>query len=284
LTATKLYRLAADQGDVNAQYNLARMLEEGQGVEKNEKEAAKFYRLAADQGDAYAQYSLACMLKEGQGEKYFRARKEGDKENKDPSLRFDAKKNGFTTFGEIFDTESLETLAKERGITDCKTINIGEINQKTYIDTICKNLKDGYLQIAAADLESDSLFPRPTGRGDDTTHCHWAVIFGYYYSNDKCQFLVSQDGKYYVWDAEDLYHSNKNLPTDSNPQQNLVYYKTNENNQKQEYLVQTPPDSVKTRKTTASNLAKFKFGIFGVKSQSKVPCIEVKPKSMKNES
>ena len=56
--AVRLYRLAADQGHADAQYNLGVMYANGQGVAQDDAEAVRLYRLAADQGDADAQYNL----------------------------------------------------------------------------------------------------------------------------------------------------------------------------------------------------------------------------------
>ena len=65
--ATFLETKAADQGDASAQYNLGVMYAEGQGVRKDDVEAAKWFRKAADQGLARAQYNLGVMYAEGQG-------------------------------------------------------------------------------------------------------------------------------------------------------------------------------------------------------------------------
>ena len=48
----KWYRLAAEQGDAQAQNNLGLMYDAGQGVPQVNAEALKWYRLAAEQGDA----------------------------------------------------------------------------------------------------------------------------------------------------------------------------------------------------------------------------------------
>ena len=48
----KWYRLAADQGDQNAQYHLGLCYEYGKGVKKDMKQAVKWYRKAAEQGVA----------------------------------------------------------------------------------------------------------------------------------------------------------------------------------------------------------------------------------------
>jgi TPR repeat protein len=45
-----LYRLAAEQGDAEAQVNLGLKYSRGEGVVQ-EREAVKWYRLAADKGD-----------------------------------------------------------------------------------------------------------------------------------------------------------------------------------------------------------------------------------------
>jgi len=65
--AVKWYRLAAAQGDADAQYNLGVMYDNGQGVVQDYAEAVKWYRLAAAQGDADAQYNLGVMYDNGQG-------------------------------------------------------------------------------------------------------------------------------------------------------------------------------------------------------------------------
>ncbi len=65
--AVKWYRLAAEQGDADAQYNLALMYRDGQGVTQDDAEAVKWYRLAAGQGVAQAQYNLGWMYDNGQG-------------------------------------------------------------------------------------------------------------------------------------------------------------------------------------------------------------------------
>ena len=48
------YRKAAEQGFMDAQTNLGIMYYHGQGVERDYQEAAKWFRLAADQGDTEA--------------------------------------------------------------------------------------------------------------------------------------------------------------------------------------------------------------------------------------
>jgi len=58
-----LWRGAASEGQTEAQFNLGVLLEKGQGVAKNEAEAAKWFRKAAEQGDVEAQDALyqLCM-------------------------------------------------------------------------------------------------------------------------------------------------------------------------------------------------------------------------------
>ena len=53
--AVKWYRLAAEQGNAAAQYNLGVMYDKGEGVPQDDAEAVKWYRLAAEQGAAAAQ-------------------------------------------------------------------------------------------------------------------------------------------------------------------------------------------------------------------------------------
>ena len=65
--AVKWYRLGAEQGDIDAQYNLGLMYENGQGVQQDYKEAVKWYRLGAEQGGVNAQYNLGLMYSTGKG-------------------------------------------------------------------------------------------------------------------------------------------------------------------------------------------------------------------------
>ena len=59
----RLFRLAAGQGYARAQYDLGNAYLNGRGVPQDDKEAARLYRLAAEQGNVYAQQRLDAMLK-----------------------------------------------------------------------------------------------------------------------------------------------------------------------------------------------------------------------------
>ena len=66
--AVRLYRLAANQGNPAAQYNLGVMYENGRGgLAKDDAEAVRLYRLAANQGNPTAQASLGFMYAQGRG-------------------------------------------------------------------------------------------------------------------------------------------------------------------------------------------------------------------------
>ena len=65
--AVRRFRLAAEQGDANSQFNLGVMYAEGHGVPRDDAEAVRWYRLAADQGLANAQYILGAMYATGRG-------------------------------------------------------------------------------------------------------------------------------------------------------------------------------------------------------------------------
>lgn len=57
----------AKNGDPKAQLRWAQMLRKGEGVKRNDEEAAKLFRPLAEQGDAVAARELASMHWEGQG-------------------------------------------------------------------------------------------------------------------------------------------------------------------------------------------------------------------------
>lgn len=65
--AAKWFRLAAEQGHIAAQYNLGVHYANGNGVAKDHVQAVKWYRLAADQGDAVAQHNLGLCYAKGNG-------------------------------------------------------------------------------------------------------------------------------------------------------------------------------------------------------------------------
>ena len=66
----KLYRLVlprAKQGDVQLQFNLGKMYQQGLGVSKDLQKAAEWARFAANQGHFRAQFFLAERYGKGQG-------------------------------------------------------------------------------------------------------------------------------------------------------------------------------------------------------------------------
>ena len=61
-------RIKAEQGDAKAQNNLGVMYANGEGVARDDKQAAFWFRKAAEQGYAEAQLILGLMYNEGQGD------------------------------------------------------------------------------------------------------------------------------------------------------------------------------------------------------------------------
>jgi len=55
------YRLAAEQGKPEAQFNYGRMCEQGNGAPQSFQEAAQWYRKAAEQGHINAQLALGYL-------------------------------------------------------------------------------------------------------------------------------------------------------------------------------------------------------------------------------
>ena len=76
-TAVREWEPLAEQGNVEAQYNLGLMYYNGQGLTQNSAKAVKWYRLAAEQAYADAQLNLGAMYRNGQGvpEDFVRAAK-----------------------------------------------------------------------------------------------------------------------------------------------------------------------------------------------------------------
>ncbi len=65
--ALKWYTQSAEQGHLKAQHNLAGMYYYGKGVEKDEAKAVEYYKMAAKQGSALSQYNLSLLYQQGEG-------------------------------------------------------------------------------------------------------------------------------------------------------------------------------------------------------------------------
>ena len=66
-TAVREWEPLAEQGNVDAQYNLGLMHDKGQGLMQNSAEALKWYRLAAEKAHGDARLNLGAMYRNGQG-------------------------------------------------------------------------------------------------------------------------------------------------------------------------------------------------------------------------
>ncbi len=72
LTALKIYRAAAEQGDIMGQFTLGTIYHtpgkfKKHGVKKDHKESAKWFHLAAEQGEDMAQFFLGQKYEKGKG-------------------------------------------------------------------------------------------------------------------------------------------------------------------------------------------------------------------------
>ncbi len=69
MRAVELYRKAAKQGLAQAQFNLALMYDDGEGIAPDDAKAVKLYRKAAEQGHEDAINNLGYMYENGEGVK-----------------------------------------------------------------------------------------------------------------------------------------------------------------------------------------------------------------------
>ena len=67
MQSADLYRLAAQQGNASAQFDLGLLYDNGEGVAQDYTLAAKWYRKAAEQGLPRAQFNLGSLYAGGQG-------------------------------------------------------------------------------------------------------------------------------------------------------------------------------------------------------------------------
>lgn len=66
--AARLYRLAAERGNVAAKHSLGRFYEQGLGgLDRNDRAAARFYKIAAEDGSIAALYDLGRLVEAGRG-------------------------------------------------------------------------------------------------------------------------------------------------------------------------------------------------------------------------
>ena len=73
--AFKYCKKSAEEGILGAQFDLASMYHNGEGVKQDYFKAVEWYQKAAEQGNAYAQFNLGVMYDNGLGVKqdYFKA-------------------------------------------------------------------------------------------------------------------------------------------------------------------------------------------------------------------
>ena len=67
VTALRLWRPLAEQGEAGAQFNIAGMYGRGEGVPQDYVKALMWFRKAAEQKHADAQFNLGIMYDQGQG-------------------------------------------------------------------------------------------------------------------------------------------------------------------------------------------------------------------------
>jgi len=65
--AMRWYRIAADQGNARANYNIGVLYERGWGVTQDYAETMRWYRKAAEQGDVFAQFNIGGLYTNGWG-------------------------------------------------------------------------------------------------------------------------------------------------------------------------------------------------------------------------
>lgn len=170
------------------------------------------------------------------------------------SLRKTAKKEGITNFGPIYRIQHFSTLAKSTHFTGTKELRLPE-TEKEYIDKMCQTLDSNQTMIVSADINYDGF---PSNESGDKAH--WALVFGYIYIGATCYFLTNQYGEYYLWNATDLFNSNKNLPTE-NPTQG-TYIKIKKSDYRK---VESKSDhSEKNQYTIDDDLKDFRFTAFAI--------------------
>jgi uncharacterized protein len=130
--AVKWFRLAAEQGDANAQYNLGTKYDQGDGVAQNYVKAIKWWLLSAKQGNTTAQYNLGAMYSTGYGVHknnitsymwYHLALVNGDYDAKDRTDTLEAQ----MTFEDLSKAKNMAKECMNSGYIDCGDLNLDKM-------------------------------------------------------------------------------------------------------------------------------------------------------------
>jgi hypothetical protein len=134
-----------------------------------------------------------------------------------PELLKVLKQNKKTTVGEIFDIHTIKTLADNLQYSEGKAEKINpQSSENDYIQNICYKLKSGYSVITSVDLGSNKECLSP---GNSNGYkLHWGLLFGFFSYKNEYYFPMTQWDNYYLWSANKLYQSNKQIPLEMTPE------------------------------------------------------------------
>lgn len=196
-----------------------------------------------------------------------------DKKDNIISLRQIAKQKELSAFGEIFSIKSFKKLADHFKFPNCKILKPNTHDPEKFTHAICNQLKKDSVIVTSLDMKG--LFPG-AAKG---LHTHWALIFGYVYIKNKCYFLATQWGLYFLFPADKVFWSNKKLP-EKNPKAHphFIYYK-NEDTKNTHFRRKRPNDDLSTldvRYAIGDSLDEFRFSLFCIPVLDAPPCIDLK--------
>jgi hypothetical protein len=158
-TALLEFRSAAEQGHLDAMYNLGFMYEKGRGTPQNFPEAVTWYRKAAEQGEPWSQVNLGLMYEEGRGVSqnypeavkwYRKAAEQGDSDAQS-NLGF-MYQNGWGTTQDYAEAVTWYRKAAEQGHSKGQ-LRFGLMNEKG-MGTL-QNFQEAYIWFSLAAGNSD---------------------------------------------------------------------------------------------------------------------------------
>ena len=176
-------KLAAAEGDADAQYELARLYAEGEGVEQNLAETVKWYLKAAEQGHDSAQFKIGLCYQTGTGVS------KSDKEAYiwlSISAENGAPLNGRGRAGELIDeirkNLSASQLKEAKGITKIRQEEISQQEEENYTKIIHELNEDGW-EINMKTEEDGAHFARafrpvkPVSNTAQASAPNWRIAF-----------------------------------------------------------------------------------------------------------
>jgi len=164
-------------------------------------------RIKQQWGPTCGLYALSEVIgKQSGGAVLIPACKHDNPDYQGDSLRYLAKRIGFTDIGPMYDSLYLVTLARSQHMA----ASIVRVSIDTFQGKVEENIDAGNMLLVCFDVAESGGGPdRKKGE-----RAHWCIVFGYFVENDVHHVLSNQWEKHYRWKTSDLAASCNQLERD----------------------------------------------------------------------